>query len=111
MDKELIYLGHDNSIDIILKSNDTAVDLSGMTVMSLTFGTLSIDSTNNATHAITWNKSGYATGEVRIRLGETTKLHDRYYDAVLTVYDAASTNGIIWGAIPIKVIPDPEGTT
>ena len=116
MNYETCYLGHSNSIDIVLKSqgatstSSSAVDLTTIDWMSLTFGSVVVTSTNNATQAIRWAKAGYVTGECRLFLGEAT-MATGAYDAPLIVYDAGDTTlGIMWGYIPIRVKSDPEGT-
>ena len=102
MSREVVYLGHSNSIDCILKANNTAVDLSGVTQMTVNFGTAVITSTNNATHHILWNQAGYDTGEVRLYLGSTT-IPAGDYDVPLIVYNATATAGIVWGKLGIRV--------
>lgn len=69
MAAEVVYLGHDNSIDRILKSDGVAVALTSVTRMTLTMETKLVDSDNGATDPIRWSKEGYATGEVRFFLG------------------------------------------
>ena len=113
METEVIYLGHDNSIDLVLKNNNTAIDLSGMNRMTLTFGSVALDSTNSSTQIMTWNKVGYATGELRIKMAtvSASRVTPGSYKAILTLYDATETNGIVWGEIPIIVKDEVEGTT
>jgi hypothetical protein len=106
--REIVYQGHSNSIDCILKANNTAVDLSGYTQMTLSFGTVLISSTNNATHHILWNQAGYEIGEVRLYLGTDTQISPGSYDAPLVVYNATATAGIVWGKIGVIVKDDVE---
>jgi hypothetical protein len=107
MQTEFVYLGHDNSIDLILKANGVAVSLTSVTRMTLTLGAKLIDSDNGDADPIRWNKAGYATGEFRLFLGaEVIKVGA--YQAALIVYDAMNPNGIFWGKIPITVVADPE---
>jgi len=107
MQTEFVYLGHDNSIDLILKSNGTAVDLSDVTDMTLTFGAKLIKSDNGDSDPIRWIKSGYDTGEIRLFLGDQM-IRAGNYNAPLIVYDPTNPNGIFWGSIPITVAADPE---
>lgn len=102
--REVVYLGHSNSIDCILKSNGSAVDLSVLTPTQMTanFGTQVITSTNNATHHILWSQAGYETGEVRLFFGSTT-IGAGDYDVPLIVYSATATNGVVWGKLGIRV--------
>lgn len=70
MTAEIIYLGHDNTIDLQLKADGAAQDLSAVTKITATFGTLRISSTNKAAGVITWGPgAGYDTGEIRMALG------------------------------------------
>lgn len=106
---ENVYLGHSNTINLILKSNSTAVDLSGVTSMTLTFNGVLLTSTNT-TESITWNQAGYATGEVRLHLGNQTTLSTGIYEAPLIVYESTDVNGIVWGTMPLHIIEEVEGT-
>ena len=118
MKQETVYLGHSNSIDLILKAQSatstasSAISLSSSTKMSLTLDGIVIESTNSTGQAITWNKAGYLTGEIHLHLGSLSTLSTGTYDAVLVVYTSDSTDqGYVWGdPIPIRIKPDPEGT-
>lgn len=108
MTTEIVYLGHDNSIDLILKADGTAVDLSSVTQMTVTLGGTTITSAGGDTDPIRWAKSGYDTGEVRLYLGGQT-IPAGSYRAVLVVYDSVNLNGIVWGErIPIAVEEEVE---
>jgi hypothetical protein len=102
--REVVYLGHDNSIDYLLKENDSAVNLSTSTSMSITLGTVTISSTNGASAAIRWAQVGYSTGEVRLYLGLTTTIAAGDYDAPLIAYGPDYANGLVWGKIGIRVM-------
>jgi hypothetical protein len=110
MDTEIIYLGHDNRVDLILKADGVAVDLAPVTRMTLSVGTTLIDSDNGASDAIRWAQSGYATGEVRISAGAVTGLTAGKYRSPLVVYDPTNTDGVVWGYVPMMVVADPEAT-
>ena len=109
MNTEFIYLGHDNSIDVILKSNGAAVALTSVTRITLTLGAKLIDSDNGDTDPIRWIKAGYATGEMRLFLGAEV-ITEGNYQGALIVYDATNPEGIVWGRIPITVIAEVEAT-
>ena len=109
MQTEFVYLGHDNSIDVILKSNGAAVALTSVTQMTLTLGTKLIDSNNDDTDPIRWIKSGYATGEVRLFLGAEV-IAEGNYQGILIVYDATNPNGIVWGRVPLTIIAEVEAS-
>lgn len=103
----LVYLDHDNIIQLILTSEGAAQPLSGITKMTLSFGGVLIESDNGDTDPIRWAKAGYDTGEVRFYLGDQA-ITAGSYDVPLVVYDANHTNGIVWIIIPIKVIEEVE---
>ncbi len=107
MKTESVYLGHDNSIDVILKSNGVAVSLSSVTRMTLTLGAKLIDSDNGDADPIRWIKPAYATGEVRLFLGAET-ITEGNYQGVLIVYDPTNPSGIFWARIPMAVIAEVE---
>ena len=107
METELIYLGHDNSIDLILKSDNVAVDLQSVTKMTISFDTVTISSDNGDTDPIRWRKSNYATGEARLFLGNQNIPEGRY-QAHMVVYDPVNIDGIVWGTVPIVVKEDVE---
>jgi hypothetical protein len=108
---ENVYLGHDNEIALILKNDSTAVDLASINRITIKMGQTLISSTNGNSDPILWNQSSYVTGEVHIKIGELTSiLEEGLYNAPITVYDAISTAGIVWGNVRVRVWPNPEST-
>jgi len=107
MEHEIVYLGHDNRIDILLKADGSAVDLSSVTRMTLSFDAVLINSDNGDSDPIQWAKAGYATGEVRISLG-SQQIPAGSYRAPLVVYDPSNPDGIVWGRIVIQVEAEVE---
>lgn len=105
---EVVYLGHDNVIELLLKADGVAVDLSGATKMTVTFGTVTISSTNQVMDLILWNKSEYAVGEVHLILGEGNIPANNYKNVYLVVYDPIYPDGIVWGSFSVKVISEIE---
>ena len=109
--KEIIWLNRDNSVDFSLYSDSSAADLASVTEIRLALGSVVVTSTDSAAGLIRWNQSGYATGEIRIMAGLSTLLSTGRYNASLVVFDAASTNGIVWDDnIPITIKSDPLAT-
>lgn len=108
MDREIVYLNRDNTVDMILKSNDVAQDTSGFTRMDLKIGDVTVTSDNGDSDPIRWNKAGYAPGEVRLRLGDVESLEDGDYSAPLIVFDVENADGVVWGIIPLKITSDDE---
>lgn len=114
MNTEIVYLGRSRTNDILLRAEDVdgvmqAVDLSTATKITLSFGDVLIESLNADGGSITWDKSGYAIGEVRLNLGAVTMLQG-YYEAALIVYDSTHPNGLPWGYVPAQVWEDQEAT-
>ena len=98
MDTENVYLGRDNTINLILKADGSAVDLTAVTKISITFGTTVIESSNGVTDPILWVQTGYNTGEIRLKLGAQA-IPAGTYQAALIVYEATYPNGIHWGTV------------
>jgi len=111
MAQEVVYIGRDNTIDLLLKAeNDAGVsvaqDLSGITQIIIIFNeAVSISSVNNETGLITWAVDGYDTGEIRISLDEDAEANlvdGHLYSVSIVVFDAGNTDGIVWGTIGIR---------
>jgi len=96
---EIVYLGHDNTVDLLLKADGEAVDLSSVTRMTLDVDGTTIDSDESG-DAFDW--SGETTGKVVLALG-AEELSNGRYTATLTVYDPSNTNGIVWGDFKLVV--------
>ncbi len=113
METEILYLGHNNAINLLMQQDGTAVDLSGTTRATMTFGDIMVESTNGTTQAITWNKAGYDLGELRVSLSSTTLkvAPGTYPSAYICLYDSANAAGIVWGGIPVIVKGQVEGAT
>jgi len=107
MNTEVVYLGHDNTIDLLLKADGTAQDLSGVTKITATFGDTLVESTDPAGGPITWNQDGYDTGEIRLALGGQP-INPGVYSVPITAYDPINTDGVFWGLVLIRVQPDSE---
>ena len=109
--EEVIWLGHDNSIDLRLYSNSSEVELSAVTKISLSIGSVVVTSTDAASGKIRWNQAGYEIGEIRIVAGSDSSLSTGRYDGSLVVYDPTNTLGVVWdNSIPIRVKSDPLAT-
>jgi hypothetical protein len=104
---EYIFNGHDNSNEIILKSDGLAIDLSNVTAMTITFGDLTISSMNGDEDPIRWDKAGYAQGEVRFFLGHSG-ISEGSHHAPLVVYSEAFPEGYVWGNIVFNVFDEVE---
>lgn len=115
MIREYVFLGHANSIDLILKSkrveDDLPVpqDLAAVNKITLTVGTVLVSSTNQEGDPIRWVQAGYETGEVHISLGALA-LAPGTYRVPLVVYDTENPEGIVWGYIPVEVVEEVEAS-
>ena len=110
MAEEIVYLGHDNTLDLCLKADGAAQDLSAATKITASIDGTLISSTDKAAGVITWDQSGYDTGEIRLDLGEQS-LNAGQHRMVIVVYDAGNTNGVVWGkGIDIRVREDVEAS-
>jgi len=98
MSVEIVYLGADNVIDLVLLEDGAAVNLGGVTKMSLDFeGT--IISSDTSPDAFDWSTG---EGKLSLALGAES-IATALYNAKLMVYDAENTNGIVWGKLRIVV--------
>jgi len=104
-DTEIIHIGRDNSIDLLLYADSTLQALGSVTEMRLRVGDVIVTSTDSTGGAIRWDGTGYGTGEVRIFGGDTSLgLSTGFFTASLVVYDTTNTDGILWDDnIPIRV--------
>lgn len=110
MATEYIYYGHDNTIDLILKADGTAQDLSSVTKITASFNDTLIESDDNENGVITWDKTGYDTGEIRLALGGSTITAGSYPAVPIIVYDPTNEDGIVWDEIFITVYAEVEAS-
>jgi len=103
-DREIIYFGRDNSIDLRLKASGVSQNLTNTTKIQVIFGSgVTIDSSVSPT---LFSGTTSTVGALSLKFGS---LSDRLtsgtvYNAEILVYDDSNTNGINWGTIPIKVV-------
>ena len=91
--RETLYLGYDNGIDLTLKADDVAVDLSSVTRMILrdVACTWEVDSTTSP-GAFDWSAGG---GVISLILGDEP-ITPGAYSCWLIVYDPTNTDGVVW---------------
>jgi len=99
MTTEIVYDGHDNTIDLLLKADGVAQDLSAVTRMTLEVSDTTIDSDVSGS-AFDWDIG--TTGKIILALGAES-LTAGTYIATLTVYDGDNTDGIVWGSFKLIV--------
>lgn len=102
---EHIYDGRDNTMDLILTEDNSAVDLSAVTRMVLTIGGVTFDSDvlgAGGSAVFDWT---VGAGQVNFKLGTTANLPAAgNYQASLVVYSPDNTNGIEWGNFSVVII-------
>jgi len=97
---EIVYLARDNTIDLLLKADGSAQDLSAVTQMTLELDeTTTIDS-DDSPDAFDWDTG--TTGKLILALGGES-ITEGDYTAKLTVYDPTNENGVFWGYIHLLV--------
>ena len=98
---ELIYLGRDNIIDLSLKVNGGVTSLSTITHAVVLFSGTTFTSVGR-TNWFDWTSG--TTGQLTLRLGGVTSVAKGNYDMTLLLFDAANTDGINWGTIPVRLL-------
>ena len=96
---EIVYLTHDNSIDLKLLADGVAIDITNTTRMTLEFDATIIDSDLHS-DVFDWSDGD---GKLYLTLGAQTITEGTYY-AELVVYDSVNTDGIVWGSFTVKVV-------
>ena len=99
---EITYYARDNAIDLLLKADGEAQDLSAVTRIVLDLGSTEIDSAEYGS-VFTWVGTG-TTGKLIIKLASASAiLLPKTYTAYLILYDAVNTNGIVWGSFQLTI--------
>lgn len=104
---EKLYLGRDNTVDLILKADDVAVDLSTVTAIHAVFNSVEIISTDASGGLIKWAGGGFDTGEVRLDCANDASLilqGGGTWDVAIVTIDPTNTDGVDWGSVRIEVI-------
>lgn len=105
---EKVYLGRDNTIDLLLKADGAAVDLESVSRMVLVVGSVTVDS---AVYPAAFDWDTGTTGKVILALGQLMDgeeppaniLSAGAYTATLTVYDPTNDDGLVWAKLKIVV--------
>ncbi len=100
---EYSYNSRNNSIDLLLKSDGTAQDLSAVTRMILkdVGGDWTVDYTI-APGDVAFDWAPGVTGKIVISLGAQSITAGKYR-CRLIVYDPTNTSGIVWGNDPLII--------
>lgn len=114
MEREIIYLGHDNRIDWQLRADGEAVDLEAVTRMVIEIDTKILDSANlggnGHGNAFYWTTGIPADGVANLFLSlgaaaSAAGVSTGNHNVRLTVYDPDHVAGLVWlGNEPITVI-------
>jgi hypothetical protein len=105
MIEETVYIGRDNTIDLLLKADDVAQDLSGVTKMVLIDDSDkadAVDDISSEDHSAAFDWSSAVTGKLILSLGEvfeSEEIDRGRYVFNLVVFDPANTDGIVWDKI------------
>lgn len=91
-----VWRGHANSLDLLLRENQKAVDLSNIARVQLVLESSVLESTNRGGDLILWGEPGYLKGEVRLFLGAQNLLIGSH-TAFLVVDD------VVWGQFEFDV--------
>lgn len=108
MDREVVYIGRDNDIRVLLRQAGvllTTAQMDTITKMELHAGGDFVVSLNETTHPIQWRKVGYQPSEVRFFLRDVTWPLGAL-DGTLIVFPTDYPNGIVWGHIPLELYPE-----
>ncbi len=102
---ETVYLGRDNTVDLVLKADGVAQDLSPVTQMDLIVGGKTISSSSYP-DAFDWTTDG-AGGKVYLDLADpiaSEGISAGTYVATLVVYDSEHPDGIRWDDFRLRVV-------
>ena len=102
---EIVYLTRDNTVDLLLKMDGVAQDLSSVTRMIVAEenGVWDVDSSDYAS-AFNWTTgtTGKLILDLAVALG-TESVSASDYRVRLVVYDPTNTNGIIWDTFVLSI--------
>lgn len=103
---EIIKLGADNTIDLLLKADKSAQALSSVTHVLLVFRVNSSDVTISSVGRTSWfDWTSGSTGVLSLTLGGVTNVTaGKTYRPELWLFDDSNTDGIYWGTFPCRVI-------
>jgi len=90
---ETVWNGHDNRVELELREDGVAKDLSGVTRVTLTVAGQMLDSDQDA-DLFDWGGGG---GRLVMDLGGAGLAPGNRLAAKLVVYDAEHDDGIVWG--------------
>jgi hypothetical protein len=101
---ETVYKNRDNINSLELRSQGSAVNISGTSRMTLKFADILVDSQTHSS-AFDWSTNG-SNGQLDLSLGMLSSVigvPEGAYTATLTVYDTTYTHGLVWGDFIINL--------
>lgn len=101
--REIVYKARDNTIDLLLKADGSAVDLTPVTKVWLDLNNDTIIKSEADPDAFDWTTEG-SSGILKLKLGGLAALTTgQTYEIDLIVFDASNVDGINWGKFSIEV--------
>lgn len=110
LNTEYVWIGHGNTVDLLLLKDGVALtttEMDDITKITITVGSVTVESTDKATGPIKWRQTGYQDNEIRIDIGGQA-ISAGEYKAPLVVYDSANVDGIVWGYVPLFIEDEVE---
>lgn len=96
----IVYLGRDNTEDLVLFADGVPQSLSGVTRVALTVGGVTVDSQTAPAGTIAWPQAvtwqGAAASAIRFKLGAQALAAGTHGDCRLVIYDASNPGGLVW---------------
>ena len=106
MPREVVYLNRDNTVDLQLRADGTAVAMDGVTKIELVLDSATIISSATSPGAFNWDNHKTATAaasrKLILDLGDEIISAGLYY-AYLVIYDATNIDGVRWDGLVINV--------
>ena len=99
--REVIWIGKDNTIDLLLKAGGVTQNRTSVTDVKIVFSGMTISSSVSPLLFSGVTDSSGAT--LTLKLGKVGGLVAGTFDAKLILYDSTNDSGIVWGEIPLVV--------
>lgn len=99
---ETVYLGRDNSIDLLFKMDGVVTDISNALRITIGFCDTVIDS-DTSPDAFDWTEG--EDGKLYLALGDES-IPVGSYNALIVIYDSVNTDGIVWDDFKCRVVQE-----
>lgn len=97
---EMVYLGSDNSIDLLFMFDGNVADISDTERITIEFGDTVVDS-DTSPDAFDWSDG--ENGILYLTLGDES-IPTGSYDAFVAIYDSDNVNGLAWDSFKCRVV-------